>query len=84
MTKLIALALCVVLQSSWLCEAAPRALDATDLKNLTALIEPEVPVRYDGAQLWSVNFQDDRTKRIVVDLKKRFGELLYHFCKLTS
>lgn len=56
-------------------KAAPStSLDSSQLPtNLTELYEPEVPVRYDGAQLWAVDFSDDRTKRIVVGLKKDFG-----------
>lgn len=54
-------------------EAAPRALDATELKNLSAIANIETPVRYDGAQLWSVKFSDEFSKRVVISLKKNFG-----------
>lgn len=54
-------------------ETAPRTLDADQIKNLSAIADVETPVRYDGAQLWSVNFADDRTKLVVVSLKRNFG-----------
>lgn len=54
-------------------EAAPRTLDADQIKNLSAIADVETPVRYDGAQLWSVSFADDRTKLVVVSLKRNFG-----------
>lgn len=53
--------------------AAPRSLDAEQIGNLSAIADIEQPVRYDGAQLWSVDFSDDRTKLVVVNLKKNFG-----------
>lgn len=56
-----------------LIEAAPRTLDATEIKNLSTIADVETPVRYDGAQLWSVSFGDDQTKRVVVGLKRNFG-----------
>lgn len=65
----------------WLCDAAPRQLDASDLNfNLSSIIkEPEVPVRYDGAQLWTVDFNSDHTKRIVVELKRKYGSFTSYF-----
>lgn len=56
-----------------LIEAAPRSLDADQIKNLSAIADVETPVRYDGAQLWSVNFVDVQTKLVVINLKKNFG-----------
>lgn len=53
--------------------AAPRTLDAEQIGNLSTIAHIEQPVRYDGAQLWSVDFSDDRTKLVVVNLKKNFG-----------
>lgn len=73
MAKIISLAVLTVLSLFAFCDAAPRSLDINDLRNLSAALEPEVPVRYDGAQLWSVEFNDDKTKRIVVDLKHKYG-----------
>lgn len=77
MAKIVSVAVFTVLFLFVLCDAAPRSLDAANLKNLSAIIEPEVPVRYDGAQLWSVDFTDDHTKRIVVELKKRYGSFMF-------
>lgn len=54
-------------------EAAPKALDATALKNLSAIADIETPVRYDGAQLWSVDFSDEQSKIVVITLKRVFG-----------
>lgn len=54
-------------------EAAPRVLGADELKNLSAIANIDTPIRYDGAQLWSVNFADDRAKAVVVSLKRNFG-----------
>lgn len=76
MAKIVSLAVLTVLSLFAFCDAAPRSLDANDLRNLSAAIEPEVSVRYDGAQLWSVEFNDDETKRIVVDLKHKYGLFL--------
>lgn len=56
-----------------LIESAPRSLDANEINNLSAIANIEPAVRYDGAQLWSVNFSDDRSKLVVVSLKKNFG-----------
>lgn len=33
----------------------------------------EVPVKYDGAQLWRVDFGDDQTKEVVINLQNDFG-----------
>lgn len=73
MKKYISIAIFVVINLIIVIEAAPRALDASALKNLSAIADIETPVRYDGAQLWSVNFYDDRTKSVVVGLKRNFG-----------
>lgn len=54
-------------------EAAPRSLDAEEIGNLSAIVAIEQPVRYDGAQLWSVDFSNDHAKLVVVNLKKNFG-----------
>lgn len=73
MEKCSLIAIFAVFNIFLLIEAAPRALDATDLRNLSAIANIETPVRYDGAQLWSVNFSDEQTKRIVISLKRNFG-----------
>lgn len=52
---------------------APRSLDANEIGNLSAIADVEHQVRYDGAQLWSVDFSDERTKRVIVGLKQKFG-----------
>lgn len=52
---------------------APRSLDANEIGNLSAIADIEEQVRYDGAQLWSVDFSDDHKKLVVVSLKKNFG-----------
>lgn len=59
-------------QALWI-DGAPNALDSTLFKNLSETIEADKPVRYDGAQLWNVDFNDDRTKNIVVELKRTYG-----------
>lgn len=56
-----------------LIEAAPRTLDAIEIKNLSTIADIDTPVRYDGAQLWSVSFGDEQTKRVVIGLKRNFG-----------
>lgn len=76
---IISLAVLTALSLFAFCDAAPRSLDVNDFKNLTAAIETEEFIRYDGAQLWSVEFGDHKTKRIVVDLKKIYGSFL-SFC----
>lgn len=81
MANIISLAILTVFSLFGFCDAAPRSLDVNDLGNLSAAIEPEVSVRYDGAQLWNVEFNDDKTKRIVVDLKHKYGSfVLSIFC----
>lgn len=85
MAKIISLAVLTVLSLFAFCDAAPRSLNANDLRNLSAAIESEAPTRYDGAQLWSVEFNDDKTKRIVVDLKHKYGSFSSSsFCFLNS
>lgn len=33
----------------------------------------ETPVRYDGAQLWSVSHSDEQTRKLIEDLANKFG-----------
>lgn len=73
MEKCWAVAIFVVFNLFLLSEAAPRSFDANTFENLSAIANVDTPVRYDGAQLWSVNFSDDRTKFIVIGLKRNFG-----------
>lgn len=63
----------VVFNLFLLSNAAAKSLDATELRNLSEIIANETPVRYDGAQLWSVEFSDERSKQIVIDLKRSYG-----------
>lgn len=74
MEKCSLIAIFAVFNVFLLIEAAPRSLDDTSLRNLSAIANIETPVvRYDGAQLWSVNFSDEQTKRVVIGLKRNFG-----------
>lgn len=67
----------IVLSSQvfWI-DGASNALDSTLFKNLSESTEIDRPVRYDGAQLWNVDFNDERTKSIVVELKRAYGEFI--------
>lgn len=62
----------LVNQVLWI-SGAPNALDNTSQKSLNESIGADKLVRYDGAQLWKVDFNDDRTKNIVVELKRAYG-----------
>lgn len=73
MEKSYSIAILAIFNLFLLIEAAPRTLDAIELKNLSTVADIEAPVRYDGAQLWSVSFADDQTKRVVIGLKRNFG-----------
>lgn len=73
MKKYSLIALFAVFNVFLLVEAAPRALDATALANLSAIADIEARVRYDGAQLWSVTFSDEKSQRVVISLKRDFG-----------
>lgn len=73
MEKCSLIAIFAVFNLFLLIEAAPRSLDVTELRNLSAIANIEIPVRYDGAQLWSVNFSNEQTKRVVISLKRNFG-----------
>lgn len=69
---LIVFLIALVNQVFWM-DGAPNALDSTIRINLNESIVAVNPVRYDGAQLWKVDFNDDRTKTIVVELKRAYG-----------
>lgn len=77
MEKYWLIALLAIFELALFIEAAPRSLNAEQIGNLSTIANIEPPVRYDGAQLWSVDFSDDRTKLVVINLKKHFG--LYKF-----
>lgn len=74
MKSSIAIVLVFILynQALWI-DGASNALDTTLFKNLNESLDADKPVRYDGAQLWNVDFNDDRTKNIVVELKRTYG-----------
>lgn len=59
-------------QALWI-DGASNVLDSTLFKNISESIDADKPVRYDGAQLWNVDFSDDRSKNIVVELKRNYG-----------
>lgn len=73
MEKYWLIALLAIFELVVFLEAAPRSLDAEQIGNLSEIADIEQVVRYDGAQLWSVDFSDDRTKIVVINLKKNFG-----------
>lgn len=75
MAKHWLIAFLAIFELAFFLEAAPRSLDAEQIGNLSAIadLDLELPVRYDGAQLWSVDFSDDQTKLVIVNLKKNFG-----------
>lgn len=75
MAKHWLIAFFAIFELAFFLEAAPRSLDAEQIGNLSAIadLDLEPPVRYDGAQLWSVDFSDDQTKLVIVNLKKNFG-----------
>lgn len=76
MKNCVAFAVIVLSSQVFWIDGAPNALDSTIFKNLSEPIEIDRPVRYDGAQLWNVDFNDDRTKTIVVELKRAYGEFI--------
>lgn len=41
--------------------------------NSTDLIIDEAPVKYDGAQLWRVQFDDIEARNAVINLQRKFG-----------
>lgn len=43
------------------------------LTEIGARSPDEEPVRYDGAQIWSVNLSDNQTTQIIFDLMENFG-----------
>lgn len=72
--RLIFFGLCVVWASAVI--GAPSidgVSDAESLTNLTETTLQEEPVRYNGAQLWRVNYDDENSKKIVSDLQQLFG-----------
>lgn len=69
---LIVFLIVLVNQVFWI-DGAPNALDSATKNYLNESIVADNPVRYDGAQLWKVDFNDDRTKTIVVELKRAYG-----------
>lgn len=73
MEKFSLIAIIAVFNLILFIEVTPRSLDASDLKDLSAIADIDTQVRYDGAQLWSVDFVDERTKAVVVGLKRNFG-----------
>lgn len=73
MAKYWLIAFLAIFELVFFLEAAPRSLDAEQIGNLSTIADLEPPVRYDGAQLWSVDFSDDHAKLVVINLKKNFG-----------
>lgn len=72
--RLIFFGFCVVWASAVIGAPSSDAInDAETLKNLTELALELAPVRYNGAQLWRVNYDDENSKKIVSDLQKQFG-----------
>lgn len=45
-------------------------VDAQPLDNTTNSMEP---VRYDGAQLWRIDYTNEKSKEIIAHLQKLFG-----------
>lgn len=72
--RLIFFGFCVVWASAVIGAPSIDAIDDADsLKNLTETTLEQAPVRYNGAQLWRVNYDDENSKKIVSDLQRLFG-----------
>lgn len=63
MEKLLLIVIFTIFNSILFIEAAPKSLDA----NI------KTRVRYDGAQLWSVNLASDGAQKVIADLEANFG-----------
>lgn len=66
MTNLVLVVMFIALNLFTLNSGAPASFGSSG---------SEVPVRYDGAQLWAVDFADDSAKRFVAGLPNDFGML---------
>lgn len=53
--------------------------DAAPLQNLTELAGPEPVVKYDGAQLWRVDFDHAVAKQAVFELQRIYGRASIQF-----
>lgn len=73
MEKCWVIAFVAIFNLVFISEVTSRHLNADQLKNLSTIANIESPVRYDGAQLWSVNFDDIESKQVVISLKQNFG-----------
>lgn len=61
MRKCALLAIVAVFNLILSIESAPKSLDV------------EKSIRYDGAQLWSIQLTNENTKRIITDFETNFG-----------
>lgn len=62
-----------------ICVYAAPAIENSSLQNVTELSSTEIAIRYDGAQLWRVDFDHDVAKQSVFALQRKFGIYLFVF-----
>lgn len=68
MEKCIFIRVFAVLSLTLFVNAAPGSIRSENLVQFT-----ETPVRYDGAQLWSVSISNDQTRNVINKLNQQLG-----------
>lgn len=72
--RLVFLGFCVLWATAVIGAPSNSATDdAESFANLTETTIEVEPVRYNGAQLWRVNYDDEHSKQTVSDLQRQFG-----------
>lgn len=68
-------------------ENGTEAEDILDSNDEQIVIEKLKQVKYDGAQLWRIPFEQQQQKNAVAELQKSFGEFLetflYFVCQIS-
>lgn len=72
-----------------LVECAPNnavivEINSTEVLSIDGTLGTVDPVKYDGAQLWRIPFDNQYQKNIVIDLQNNFGKSLFSNYCVTS
>lgn len=64
-------------------ENGTEAEDILDINDEQIIIEKLKQVKYDGAQLWRIPFEQQQQKNAVAELQKSYGEFFkdFHYLK---
>lgn len=71
--RLILFGVCVLWTNAVNGAPSNDVIATKSLNNLTETIDVEVPVKYYGAQLWRVNYDNENSKKTISNLQRQFG-----------